>query len=52
LRDQRVHTFSLTQIRMAKMWLTERHRERRLLGTVALHTVTLILSIAILAITT
>jgi hypothetical protein len=45
-------TFSLTQISMAKMWLAERHRERRWLGKMALHAVTLVLCIAILAITT
>jgi uncharacterized membrane protein SirB2 len=45
-------TFSLTQISMAKMWLADRQRERRWVAKVALHSVTLVLCVAILAITT
>ncbi|MBZ5587807.1 MAG: APC family permease [Acidobacteriia bacterium] len=45
-------TFSLTQISMAKMWLAERHREKRWLAKLVLHVVTLALCIVILAITT
>ena len=45
-------TFSLTQISMARMWLVERHRERSWPAKLALHAVTLVLCIAILAITT
>ncbi len=45
-------TFSLTQISMAKMWVEQRRAERRWLAKTALHLVTLLLCVAILAITT
>ena len=45
-------TFSLTQISMAKMWIEQRRTERRWLAKTALHGVTLLLCLAILAITT
>ena len=45
-------TFSLTQISMARMWVAHRREERRWLAKTVLHAVTLLLCIAILAITT
>ncbi|OYV96652.1 MAG: amino acid transporter [Acidobacteria bacterium 21-70-11] len=45
-------TFSLTQISMARMWITDRRLHPGWVGKVALHAVTLVLCIAILVITT
>ncbi len=45
-------TFSLTQVSMARMWITDRRLHPGWAGKVALHTVTLVLCIAILIITT
>ncbi len=44
-------TFSLTQVSMARMWLAERHRDRRWFPKFSLHVVTLVLCIAILVVT-
>jgi amino acid transporter len=45
-------TFSLTQLGMARMFLAERTRERRWAAKFSLHALTLLLCVAILAITT
>ena len=45
-------TFSLTQVSMAKMWLAQRRRARRWAGKLILHSLTLVLCIAILIVTT
>jgi amino acid transporter len=45
-------TFSLTQVSMARMWITDRRLHPGWAGKVALHAVTLVLCIAILIITT
>ncbi len=45
-------TFSLTQISMARMWITDRRLHPGWAGKVVLHAVTLVLCIAILVITT
>ena len=44
-------TFSLTQLAMAKMWIHERERDPRWLAKFSLHAVTLVLCLAILAVT-
>jgi hypothetical protein len=44
-------TFSLTQLAMAKMWLHERKRDPHWLGKFSLHAATLVLCLAILAVT-
>ncbi len=44
-------TFSLTQVSMARMWLSQRRRAPRWAGKFVLHVVTLVLCIAILVVT-
>ncbi len=44
-------TFSLTQVSMARMWLAQRRRARRWAGKLILHSVTLVLCVAILVVT-
>ncbi len=44
-------TFSLTQLAMAKMWIQERNRDPHWFAKFSLHAVTLVLCIAILAVT-